>query len=101
QGRATGLREVAAGVDQFDRRGAELTIDNAASAGKSTSAGNDAASAGNSTSAGSLPPSLLATLPGHYYTDPTVFALEQDKIFESMWFAVARVDDIATPGKFE
>jgi phenylpropionate dioxygenase-like ring-hydroxylating dioxygenase large terminal subunit len=49
----------------------------------------------------SLPPSLLATLPGHYYTDPTVFALEQDRVFESMWFAVARVDDIATAGKFE
>jgi Rieske 2Fe-2S family protein len=49
----------------------------------------------------SLPPSLLATLPGHYYTDPSVFALELSRVFESMWFAVARVEDIATPGKFE
>ena len=49
----------------------------------------------------SLPPSLLATLPGRYYTDPTVFALEQERVFESMWFAVARSADIATPGKFE
>jgi Rieske 2Fe-2S family protein len=48
-----------------------------------------------------LPPSLLATLPGHYYTDPTVFALEQRRIFESMWFAVARSADINTPGGFE
>jgi Rieske 2Fe-2S family protein len=48
-----------------------------------------------------LPPSLLATLPGHYYTDPTVFALEQRRIFESMWFAVARGADITTPGGFE
>jgi Rieske 2Fe-2S family protein len=49
----------------------------------------------------SLPPSLLATLAGHYYTDPSIFALEQSRVFESMWFAAARVDDIATPGKFE
>ncbi|MET0135498.1 MAG: aromatic ring-hydroxylating dioxygenase subunit alpha [Kibdelosporangium sp.] len=49
----------------------------------------------------SLPPSLLATLAGHYYTDPAVFALEQARIFESMWFAAARSADIATPGKFE
>jgi Rieske 2Fe-2S family protein len=25
-----------------------------------------------------LPPSLLATLRGHYYTDPAIFAVEQD-----------------------
>ncbi|MCE7005011.1 aromatic ring-hydroxylating dioxygenase subunit alpha [Kibdelosporangium philippinense] len=49
----------------------------------------------------SLPPSLLATLPGHYYTDPSIFRVEQERIFESMWFAVARSADIATPGKFE
>ncbi|MET0237541.1 MAG: aromatic ring-hydroxylating dioxygenase subunit alpha [Kibdelosporangium sp.] len=48
-----------------------------------------------------LPPSLLATLPGHYYTDPSVFALEQERVFETMWFAVARSADIATAGKFE
>jgi Rieske 2Fe-2S family protein len=49
----------------------------------------------------SLPPSLISTLPGHYYTDPGTFALEQSRIFESMWFAVARADDLATTGKFE
>ncbi|ALG05585.1 aromatic ring-hydroxylating oxygenase subunit alpha [Kibdelosporangium phytohabitans] len=49
----------------------------------------------------SLPPSLLATLPGHFYTDPSIFAVEQERVFESMWFAVARSADLATPGKFE
>ncbi|ONI72751.1 2Fe-2S ferredoxin [Actinosynnema sp. ALI-1.44] len=49
----------------------------------------------------SLPPSLLATLPGHFYTDPAIFAAEQERVFESMWFAVARCADLATPGKFE
>ena len=48
----------------------------------------------------SLPPSLMQTLPGHVYTDPGVFALEQERIFETMWFAVARSSDIARPGQF-
>ena len=26
--------------------------------------------------------SLISTLPGNYYTDPTIFAMEQDKVFE-------------------
>jgi Rieske 2Fe-2S family protein len=48
----------------------------------------------------SLPPSLIATLPGTAYTDPAVFTAEQERIFESMWFAVARADALATPGRF-
>ncbi|WP_248959774.1 aromatic ring-hydroxylating oxygenase subunit alpha [Sphaerisporangium perillae] len=44
--------------------------------------------------------SLLATLSGHLYTDEDVFALEQRQIFESMWFCVARADDLAGPGAF-
>jgi Rieske 2Fe-2S family protein len=48
----------------------------------------------------SLPPSLIQTLPGRLYTDPEVFALEQARIFESMWFAVARSSDLSEPGKF-
>jgi Rieske 2Fe-2S family protein len=48
----------------------------------------------------SLPPSLISTLPGHYYTDPDVFAAEQQKIFEAMWFCVARGSDLATAGQF-
>ena len=48
----------------------------------------------------SLPPSLIQTLPGRLYTDPEVFAQEQVRIFESMWFAVARSGELSEPGKF-
>ncbi|OIJ67363.1 aromatic ring-hydroxylating oxygenase subunit alpha [Streptomyces mangrovisoli] len=48
----------------------------------------------------SLPPSLLATLPGAAYTDPALFALEQERIFEKMWFCVARAADLPRPGAF-
>ncbi|MGH3832221.1 MAG: aromatic ring-hydroxylating oxygenase subunit alpha [Pseudonocardiaceae bacterium] len=48
-----------------------------------------------------LPPSLLATLPGRYYIDPSVFALERSRIFEAGWFCSARSADLATPGSFE
>jgi phenylpropionate dioxygenase-like ring-hydroxylating dioxygenase large terminal subunit len=47
-----------------------------------------------------LPPSFLPTLPGRYYADPAVFALEQSRIFESMWFAVARGAELASSGSF-
>jgi Rieske 2Fe-2S family protein len=47
-----------------------------------------------------LPPSLLPTLPGHYYTDPAIFAQEQSKIFEARWFAAARTAEIDGPGAF-
>jgi phenylpropionate dioxygenase-like ring-hydroxylating dioxygenase large terminal subunit len=47
-----------------------------------------------------LPPSLVPTLPGEYYTDPEVFALEQERIFEAMWFCVARASELARPGQF-
>lgn len=48
----------------------------------------------------SLPDSLIATLPGSSYTDPVVFAQEQERIFETMWFCVARASDLAGPGAF-
>ncbi|MER7111634.1 aromatic ring-hydroxylating oxygenase subunit alpha [Streptomyces sp. NPDC000229] len=47
-----------------------------------------------------LPPSLLATLPGHYYTDPDVFRQEQERLFESMWFCAVRSADLGKPGAF-
>ena len=47
-----------------------------------------------------LPESLISTLPGAYYTDPQIFALEQAEIFERMWFATVRGSDIPTPGSF-
>jgi Rieske 2Fe-2S family protein len=48
----------------------------------------------------SLPDSLIATLPGHYYTDADLFALEQERIFEQMWFCVVRSSDLEKPGAF-
>jgi Rieske 2Fe-2S family protein len=48
----------------------------------------------------SLPPSLLATLPGRAYSDPAIFEDEQRRIFEAMWFCAVRGADIAEPGEF-
>ena len=47
-----------------------------------------------------LPPSLIPTLPGRSYTDPTIFEQEQARIFETYWFAAARMDEIDDPGSF-
>jgi glycine betaine catabolism A len=47
-----------------------------------------------------LPVSLLPTLPGAAYTDPAIFAAEQERIFESMWFCVVRGSDVGAPGEF-
>jgi glycine betaine catabolism A len=44
--------------------------------------------------------SLIPTLAGHHYTDPSNFALEQELIFERMWFCVVRGADVGTPGAF-
>ncbi|MBU2662589.1 aromatic ring-hydroxylating dioxygenase subunit alpha [Actinoplanes bogorensis] len=44
--------------------------------------------------------SLIPTLAGHYYTDPAIFAREQEAIFERMWFCAARGSDVGTPGAF-
>ncbi|MEV7085684.1 aromatic ring-hydroxylating dioxygenase subunit alpha [Streptomyces sp. NPDC093085] len=45
-------------------------------------------------------PSLIATLPGAAYTDPGVFAREQERIFESLWFCAVRSADLPAPGAF-
>jgi len=42
--------------------------------------------------------SLPATLPGHYYTDPEIFAAEQRDVFGVEWVYVGRADSIAAPG---
>ena len=47
-----------------------------------------------------LPDSLIRTLPGVTYTDPTIFELEQEKIFERMWFCAVRGADLPDPGNF-
>lgn len=44
--------------------------------------------------------SLIATLPGHYYTDPDLFGQEQEHIFESMWMCAVRSADLEGPGAF-
>ena len=46
-------------------------------------------------------PSLIPTLPGHHYTDPALFATEQERVFEQMWACVVRGADIADPGMFK
>ncbi|WP_328809009.1 aromatic ring-hydroxylating oxygenase subunit alpha [Nonomuraea montanisoli] len=45
--------------------------------------------------------SVIPTLPGRYYTDPELFALEQKNIFEAMWFCVVRSSDLPKPGSFK
>mgnify|MGYP000626749630 CR=1 FL=1 len=45
-----------------------------------------------------LPGSLMPTLAGGYYTDPNVFAAEQERIFEESWFCVLHGSDIEKPG---
>ncbi|MEW2130026.1 aromatic ring-hydroxylating dioxygenase subunit alpha [Streptomyces sp. NPDC005435] len=47
-----------------------------------------------------LPPSLVATLPGEYYTDPEIFRREQAALFESMWMCVVRAADLDRPGAY-
>ncbi|MGW3430524.1 aromatic ring-hydroxylating oxygenase subunit alpha [Streptomyces melanosporofaciens] len=45
-------------------------------------------------------PSLLATLPGHWYTAPGIFRREQEHLFEAMWFCAVRGADLDRPGAF-
>jgi glycine betaine catabolism A len=45
-------------------------------------------------------PALRATLGGNYYASPEVFAAEQERIFENMWFCAVRSSDLALAGKF-
>ena len=48
-----------------------------------------------------LPQSLMETLPGHYYTDQTIFSLEQTRIFERGWFCAVRSGDLQAAGAFQ
>lgn len=47
-----------------------------------------------------LPDSLIATLPGSYYTDPSVFAAEQEAIFEQQWCCALRAAELVGPGSY-
>jgi len=44
--------------------------------------------------------SLLATLPGRSYTDPALFAREQEAIFSELWFCAVQAADIPQSGQF-
>ncbi|NRQ36799.1 aromatic ring-hydroxylating dioxygenase subunit alpha [Nonomuraea sp. NN258] len=48
-----------------------------------------------------LTSSLISTLPGRSYTDPEIFAAEQAKIFETLWFCAVRGEDLGKPGAFK
>lgn len=45
--------------------------------------------------------SLLPTPAGDVYTDPEIFRLEQQNIFETMWNCVLRVDSLASAGEWK
>ena len=45
--------------------------------------------------------SLIPTLGGEYYCSEKIFAAEQERIFEAMWFCAARSSDLANPGSFK
>ncbi len=48
----------------------------------------------------SLPLAEAFTLPGSWYTDPAIAALEQDRVFARSWQLIARTDQVARPGEF-
>lgn len=41
-----------------------------------------------------------STLPGRYYYEPEIFALEEKRIFQRNWFCVGRASEIASPGDY-
>ncbi|NJK63314.1 MAG: Rieske (2Fe-2S) protein [Synechococcaceae cyanobacterium SM2_3_1] len=46
-------------------------------------------------------PPLAQTLPGFVYSDPAIFAREQQQIFSNMWIYVARSEDLPGVGHFK
>lgn len=45
-------------------------------------------------------PQLIETLPGSYYYDPAIYALERERVFGQMWVCVERAEHVALPGDF-
>ena len=45
--------------------------------------------------------SFASTLPGRYYYDPQIYALEQEQIFSQMWVCAGRDDAIAQIGAYQ
>ncbi len=48
----------------------------------------------------SAPLPRAETLPPHYYTDPTIWEVEQEMIFRRQWVCVGRVDQVENPGDY-
>ena len=42
-------------------------------------------------------PALRTTLGGNYYVSDDIFAAEQERIFENMWFCAVRSSDLECP----
>ncbi len=40
------------------------------------------------------------TLPGRYYYEPAIYALEQERIFSRLWVCVGRADETPDPGSY-
>src|SRR5438477_4495883 len=45
--------------------------------------------------------SFTSTLPGHYYYDPAIYELEQERIFSQMWVCVGRAAAISSVGSYQ
>src|SRR5687767_4495623 len=45
-------------------------------------------------------PETAFTLPARYYTDPALFAREQEVFFRRMWMCVARLEDLPRRGAY-
>ncbi|MBF6332191.1 aromatic ring-hydroxylating oxygenase subunit alpha [Nocardia transvalensis] len=43
---------------------------------------------------------LIPTLGGNWYVDERIFAAEQERLFERLWFCAVRSADLAEPGRF-
>ncbi len=44
---------------------------------------------------------FTSTLPGRYYYDPAIYALEQERIFSSMWVCVGRAEALPATGAYQ
>jgi Rieske 2Fe-2S family protein len=44
---------------------------------------------------------FVSTLPGCYYYDPALYAMELERIFSDMWVCVGRADTIPDPGSYQ
>jgi glycine betaine catabolism A len=44
---------------------------------------------------------FVSTLAGHYYYDPVIYELEQERIFAQMWVCIGRADAVSGPGAYQ